>query len=73
MCIVCRQRFEQRQLFRLQCADGRVVAYQKRGRSFYICPGCVSSPKISKQIARNCRIKEPDLEMIAQAVKESIN
>ncbi|MDR1911970.1 MAG: DUF448 domain-containing protein [Helicobacteraceae bacterium] len=69
MCVACRGRFEQKTLYRLQCADGRLIAYANSGRSFYLCANCITAPKISKQIARHCK-KEVNTELI-ESLKET--
>ena len=40
MCIVCRKRVEQKNLFRLQIKAGEVVKFTGFGRSFYLCELC---------------------------------
>ncbi|MDR2151961.1 MAG: DUF448 domain-containing protein [Helicobacteraceae bacterium] len=70
-CVACREKFEQKTLYRLQCADNRVVAYANRGRSFYLCAKCIAAPKISKQIARHCK-KEVDIKLI-ESLKEKLS
>lgn len=40
MCIVCRERLLQKELFRLQIKDKQVLKFQGFGRSFYICQNC---------------------------------
>jgi len=45
MCISCRQRDEQKNLFRLTCKDGNLDKFDGNGRSFYICQNCLTLEK----------------------------
>ncbi len=56
MCINCRKRFYQDELMRLQCIDKKIVIFSGVGRSFYICETCIDNKKLSKSLARLCRI-----------------
>ena len=56
MCIHCRRRFDQHQLLRLQCVEKVIVSYRGVGRSFYICSACLEDKKLSKSLARICKI-----------------
>jgi predicted RNA-binding protein YlxR (DUF448 family) len=64
MCILCRKRFEQRLLFRLQRAGNNIVQYAGSGRSFYLCKECIKSPKILKQIERQYRAQGFNMDTI---------
>jgi len=55
MCINCRTRLYQDELYRLQCKDRRVFAYSGVGRSFYICSSCIDDKRLSKNLARICK------------------
>jgi predicted RNA-binding protein YlxR (DUF448 family) len=59
MCIVCRERFEQSSLLRLQCHLGNLEPYMGMGRSFYICSECLEHKKTSGQLARYCKSNTP--------------
>jgi len=63
MCIVCRQRFAQAALVRLQCKGGELVLFTGDGRSFYICTGCVNHKKTPSQIARHCKSRTTETLM----------
>lgn len=41
MCIICKNRFQQANLYRYQVKDGDVIPFSKIGRSFYICKTCL--------------------------------
>ena len=45
MCIACRCRHPQNTLIRLKQEDIEVVAFDGKGRSFYLCDMCVSNEK----------------------------
>ncbi len=51
-CIVCRTKYEQKELLRLKCENKKLVRYNNYGRSFYICETC------SKKILTDLKVKE---------------
>ena len=66
MCINCRVRLPQRELYRFVCEDKEIKKYRGSGRSFYICKECINEKrKIKKHLSKMCK-KEVnlDLEMI---------
>ena len=56
MCVVCRNRFFQSELFRLQCRDKELISFSGAGRSFYVCKGCISNKKFVNYIAKKCGV-----------------
>ena len=64
-CILCREKLEQKELFRLKCEDKKLVQYNNYGRSFYICKGCIEViqsdigqkkyKKIEKSLCKECK------------------
>jgi len=71
MCILCRKRFYQYELIRLQCKNGYLVKFEGSGRSFYLCKECINDKKLSKKIAYLCKIsKEKAKEQIESLLKE---
>ncbi|MDP3466465.1 MAG: DUF448 domain-containing protein [Sulfuricurvum sp.] len=70
MCIVCRERFEQSALIRLQCREGNLEPYIGMGRSFYLCSACVEHKKTSGQLARYCKSNTP--VMLMNRLKEIV-
>ncbi|PAF49101.1 hypothetical protein BKH41_03155 [Helicobacter sp. 12S02232-10] len=46
MCVCCRQRFMQSELFRLQINNAGIKLFDGNGRSFYLCEKCINSSKI---------------------------
>jgi predicted RNA-binding protein YlxR (DUF448 family) len=70
MCVVCRGRFFQHELIRLQC-KGDLVFYTGSGRSFYVCQNCIKDKKFAKKVAYLCKIsKEKAQEKIEILLKE---
>ena len=58
-CVVCRSKFSQKLLNRLQCSEKKLVAYTKVGRSFYICNDCLDDQsKLEKVLYRQCKNKD---------------
>lgn len=57
MCVVCRERFCQETLLRLQCQDGNLQRFGGSGRSFYICETCQESQtkQLTKALSRQCK------------------
>lgn len=43
MCVGCRGRFPQKDLYRFQAKDGKLTNYTHYGRSFYICKECMKN------------------------------
>ena len=55
MCVVCRERFAQIALLRLQCHNGLLQPYANEGRSFYMCRSCIDHKKTPGQLSRQCK------------------
>jgi predicted RNA-binding protein YlxR (DUF448 family) len=70
MCVVCRERFAQSTLMRLQCHEGSLESYTGQGRSFYMCSLCIGHKKTPGQLARQC--KSNALELLMNRLKEII-
>ncbi len=56
MCVVCRKRFFQNELIRMQCINNELIPFTGSGRSFYVCKECVKSHKFIKYVSRICNI-----------------
>ncbi len=57
MCVVCRNRFFQNELFRLQCGGNKeLITFRGTGRSFYVCKECTGSKKFVNYIAKKCGV-----------------
>lgn len=45
-CIFCRGKFEQKELLRLKCEEKKIVLYNHKGRSFYVCSSCIEKVQL---------------------------
>ncbi|MBX7491401.1 DUF448 domain-containing protein [Helicobacter turcicus] len=70
MCVVCRGRFPQESLLRLQYQDSKLQVFVGFGRSFYVCQNCQNAPKLSEHITKVCRLDKKHKETIKSALKE---
>ncbi|WP_299549070.1 DUF448 domain-containing protein [uncultured Helicobacter sp.] len=70
MCVVCRGRFPQDSLFRLQYQNSKLQVFEGVGRSFYVCQSCQNAPKLNDHIIRVCRLDKKHKEIIKSALKE---
>jgi len=71
MCISCRERDNQKNLYRLQCFDSVLSVSSGYGRSFYICENCICQEKKAlKAIMRQC--KSGDRDKYTNKLKEII-
>ena len=67
-CVVCRGKFEQKELLRLKCEEKELLFYNNFGRSFYICSECEKIlltdingkdyKKIEKSLCKECKNKD---------------
>ncbi len=69
MCIACRSRHPQNTLIRLKLEGKDVVAFDGRGRSFYLCDICSTNEKKIKGLTK--RFKQ-DEERFVKLLKELI-
>ena len=60
MCVVCRKRFYQDELNRLQCKNHKLIPFSGIGRSFYVCGNCINDKKLIKFISKLCNISKDD-------------
>lgn len=66
MCITCRERNPQNTLIRLKHNGGEVIAFDGKGRSFYLCMSCVNNEKKIKGLAKRFNQElEPFCKLIA--------
>ena len=71
MCVSCRERDTQNNLYRLQCIEGSIDIFNKNGRSFYVCNECLNQEKkVFKALMRQCRGGDRDKFM--NKIKEII-
>ena len=69
MCIACRSRHPQNSLIRLKLEGKDVVAFDGKGRSFYLCDSCSKNEKKIKGLVK--RFKQ-DEEQFTKLLKELI-
>jgi len=69
MCISCRDRHPQKSLIRLKLEGKDVVAFDGKGRSFYLCNMCIKNEKKIKGLVK--RFKQ-DEEQFTKLLKELI-
>ena len=70
MCISCRSRHPQNSLIRLKQEEENVIAFDGKGRSFYLCDLCAKNEKKIKGLTK--RFKQ-DEERFVKLLKELIN
>ena len=70
MCISCRDRHPQKSLIRLKLEGKDVVAFDGKGRSFYLCESCSKNEKKIKGLTK--RFKQ-DEERFVKLLKELMN
>jgi len=70
MCISCRSRYPQKSLIRLKLEGSDIIAYDGRGRSFYLCNVCSVNEKKIKGLTK--RFKQ-DSERFVKLLKELVN
>ena len=69
MCIACRSRHPQNTLIRLTLEGKEVIAFNGKGRSFYLCDSCSQNEKKIKGLTK--RFKQ-DEERFVKLLKELI-
>lgn len=68
-CIVCRGKFLQKSLLRLQCSEKKLIPFSGIGRSFYLCQMCLKDfKKVEKALYRNCKNKDNYIEQLKEIV-----
>ena len=70
MCITCRSRHPQNTIIRLRQVDEEVIAFDGKGRSFYVCCDCIKNEKKVKGLVK--RFKQ-DEERLTKLLKELMN
>lgn len=69
MCVVCRQRDQQKNLLRFKVLEFALQPYDGSGRSFYLCCKCLSQHKthqVVKRIVKKANNLQEQIEEIAQ-------
>jgi len=73
MCINCRVRSLQSELYRVQCKDGELKNFiSESGRSLYICSGCIEDREQSvvKRFNKLCKQQKSNDGKISIKIKE---
>jgi predicted RNA-binding protein YlxR (DUF448 family) len=70
MCVVCRSRFLQSEMLRLQCQNNEIIKFSGIGRSFYICKSCINDKKLDKIIQKICKTNKDKIKQIVTTIKE---
>lgn len=74
MCIICKGRYFQFELIRLQVRDSNLVKYEGFNRSFYMCEQCSKLDKSSYVIASKFKInREKTTEQLKEIVVNAKN
>jgi predicted RNA-binding protein YlxR (DUF448 family) len=61
MCVACRKRDLQENLYRLQCVNGKLMKFSGSGRSFYVCDECKGSKRFIKFLSKICNMKKEEI------------
>lgn len=67
MCIICKGRYLQHELIRLQNINSSIVWFQGINRSFYICDICIDLEKTIKILASRFKI---DKDKVNEDIRE---
>ncbi len=73
MCIACRSRHPQNTLIRLKQEDNEVVAFDGKGRSFYLCDMCVHNEKKIKGLVKRFKQDEERFTKLLEALANEGN
>ena len=69
-CVVCRDKFNQKNLLRLQCINKLLLNFTQKERSFYLCEKCIlDDKKVLKTLYRQCKNKADYLHQLEEIVK----
>ena len=72
MCISCRKREPQQELYRLQKEERILVKYRGVGRSFYLCKECLNSKHLEKKIAGRMKLEITSVEEIIKELNRNV-
>jgi len=72
MCISCRKREPQKELYRLQKDESRLIKYSGVGRSFYLCKECLTSKHVAKKIAGRMKINLTSVEELIKELSSNV-
>jgi len=72
MCISCRKREPQKELYRLQKDESRLIKYSGFGRSFYLCKECLFNKHTEKKIAGRMKINLVSVEELIKELRDNV-
>jgi predicted RNA-binding protein YlxR (DUF448 family) len=73
MCIACRSRHPQNTLIRLKLEGKEVVAFDGKGRSFYLCDSCSQNEKKIKGLTKRFKQDEEYFVKLLKKLTSSVN
>lgn len=73
MCVSCRNRSSQSSLIRLQKDEEGVIAYDGRGRSFYLCSICVTDEKKVNGLVKRFRVDKERFSKLLQKLHSKVS
>ncbi len=73
MCIACRSRHPQNTMIRLKQKDSEVVAFDGKGRSFYLCDMCIDNEKKMKGLVKRFKQDEERFTKLLKALASEAN
>jgi uncharacterized protein len=73
MCIACRSRHPQNTLIRLKQEGEKIVAFDGKGRSFYLCDVCADNEKKIKGLVKRFRQDEEQFMKLVKALMKDHN
>jgi len=73
MCIACRSRHPQNTLIRLKHEDVEIVAFDGKGRSFYLCDICADNEKKIKGLVKRFKQDEERFMKLVNELAKNVN
>jgi len=73
MCIACRSRHPQNTLIRLKLEGKDVVAFDGKGRSFYLCDSCSQNEKKIKGLTKRFKQDEEYFVKLLKKLTLAVN
>jgi predicted RNA-binding protein YlxR (DUF448 family) len=71
MCVTCKKRDFQKNLYILQCKNNEIVKFTGSGRSFYVCNECINSKKFLKYLSKLCNLKKEEIILQKRSLFEN--
>ena len=73
MCIACRSRHPQNTLIRLKHEDNEIVAFDGKGRSFYLCDVCIKNEKKIQGLVKRFKQDEERFIKLLEELTSEVN